>query len=397
MCSDIYITGIGVISAIGNNVEQCLQSLLAEKSGIAKSNYLETVHRDEFLLGEVKLSNDELYESLGIAVSLRKHYTRTALLGLTAAKEAIVSASIDTADGLRTALVSSTTVGGMDRTELCFGRENAGTDYIYTHPCGDSTDKIADFLHINDYRTTLSTACSSGANALMHGAKLIKHGIVDRAVVGGVDALSRFTLNGFNSLMILDKEFCRPFDESRAGLNLGEGAGFVVLESLASVQKTNKKVLCRLTGYANANDAYHQTASSPEGEGAYLAMKKSLDMSGLSLSSIDYINVHGTGTPNNDLSEGTAMKRIFGDNVPPFSSTKSFTGHTLAGSAGVEAVFSVMAIVNNVIYPNLNFTTPIADLGLTPQLRVKTNVQVNNVLSNSFGFGGNNSTVIFSK
>lgn len=163
------------------------------------------------------------------------------------------------------------------------------------------------------------------------------------------------------------------------------------------VQKHNKKVLARVSGYGNANDAFHQTASSENGDGAYLAMKKAFEVSGLKPSEIDYINVHGTATPNNDLSEGRALLRIYGDEkVPDFSSTKPFTGHTLAAAAAIEAVYSVLAIQNNVVYPNLNFEIPMEEFELQPQTSLK-NKNIEHVLSNSFGFGGNCSTLIFSK
>ncbi len=397
MHNKVYITGLGIISAIGSNKSQCLQSLLDCKSGIEKIKFLDTVHKNDFLVGEVKFSNNDLLDLLKIPKTQAKNYTRTSLLGLYAAKEAIANAGITANDELKTAIVSATTVGGMDVTESCYGKENAGTEYIKTHLCGDSTNKIADFLNIYDYRATISTACSSAANAIIHGARLLKHGVVDRVLAGGVDSLSKFTLNGFNSLMILDKEPCKPFDENRNGLNLGEGAGFIVLESSKAIEKKGDRVICKLSGYANANDAYHQTASSPTGEGAYLSMSKALEMSGLTTDDIDYINVHGTGTQNNDLSEGTAIKRIFKDKIPPFSSTKSFTGHTLAAAAAVEAVFSIMAIKEGIVYKNLNFKDTIPELNIYPELEVKKGQKINNVLSNSFGFGGNNSTLIFSK
>jgi 3-oxoacyl-[acyl-carrier-protein] synthase-1 len=215
--------------------------------------------------------------------------------------------------------------------------------------------------------------------------------------VGGADALSKFTINGFKTLMILSDDYNQPFDNNRKGLNLGEAAAFLVLESDEIVAKQNKKVLARVSGYGNANDAFHQTASSENGDGAFLAMKRAFEVSGLKPSEIDYINVHGTATPNNDLSEGRAIKRIYQDEtVPDFSSTKPFTGHTLAAAAAIEAVYSVLAIQNNVIYPNLNFKTPMEEFDLKPQTTLK-NANIEHVLSNSFGFGGNCSTLIFSK
>jgi 3-oxoacyl-(acyl-carrier-protein) synthase len=394
---NIWVTGIGVASSIGLNVEQSLDSFRKEKRGLGEISILETIHRSEFKAGEVSLTNQQLMELLEIPKSRNKHYTRTTLLGIIAAREACLNSGFSSDDGIPTALVSATTVGGMDKTEKDYTSEGSDTAFISTHPCGDSTDKIASYLGINGYRTTISTACSSGANAIIHAARLIQHGVVDRAIAGGVDALSKFTLNGFNSLMILDRDYCQPFDQNRRGLNLGEGAGYLVLESDSLAKSRSGQKLCRLSGYANTNDAYHQTASSPDGMGAFGAMSGALKLSGLEPGDIDYINVHGTGTENNDASEGTALVRVFGEDLPAFSSTKSFTGHTLGAAAGLEAVFSVMAIRNGLIPPNLGFREPMEGLNIRPEIKVNEGVNIDHVLSNSFGFGGNNSSLVFSK
>ena len=195
--------------------------------------------------------------------------------------------------------------------------------------------------------------------------------------------------------MILYDTYNTPFDNDRKGLNLGEAAAYLVLESNEVIKKSNKKVLAYVAGYGNANDAFHQTASSENGEGAYLAMKQAFEKASILPDQIDYINVHGTATPNNDLSEGRAMSRIF-NNVPKFSSTKAFTGHTLAAAAAIEAVYSVLALQKNTIFPNLNFKTPMEELNIVPETEV-VQTEINHVLSNSFGFGGNCSTLIFSK
>src|SRR5690606_29884462 len=244
--------------------------------------------------------------------------------------------------------------------------------------------------------TTISTACSSAANAIMLGARLIKSGKLDRVFVGGADCLSKFTINGFKTLMILSDTFNTPFDENRKGLNLGEAAAFLVLESDEVVKAENKKVLAYVKGYGNANDAFHQTASSDNGDGATLAMEKALKVANLKPSEIDYINAHGTATANNDLSEGRAIQRIFGERVPDFSSTKAFTGHTLAAAGAIEAVYSVLALQKNVIFPNLNFRTPMKEFNLIPITSPKKK-ELKTVLSNSLGFDGNCSTLIFSK
>lgn len=396
MSQRVYITGLGMISAIGNNVPESFLSLSQSKTGIGKINHLTTRYKDEFLAGEIKLSNEALAD---LVKDNNPALNRNSYIAMLAAKEAVINSGIDTNDGLRTGVISSTTVAGMGKTELYYKEMFEKDDHLNvldTHDCGDSTERIADYLGNVDYVTTISTACSSAANAIMLGCRMIKHGQLDRVVVGGVDALSKFTFNGFNTLMILDREWCKPFDENRKGLNLGEGAAFVVIEGENALNLRKGKALAEVVGYANANDAYHQTASSPEGYGATLAIQQALTMSGLTPSQIDYINMHGTGTPNNDLSESFATKAVFGNQVPKFSSTKAFTGHTLAAAASIEAVISVLSLQNSMIFPNLNFTTAIVETGLVPETTL-VNTPLNTILSNSFGFGGNCSSLIFKK
>jgi 3-oxoacyl-(acyl-carrier-protein) synthase len=195
--------------------------------------------------------------------------------------------------------------------------------------------------------------------------------------------------------MILDSGQCKPFDRDRAGLNLGEGAAYLVLETAASAQRRGVTPLCRLSGYGNACDAFHQTASSPDGEGAYLAMQKALAMAGMKPADIQYVNAHGTGTPNNDLSESSAIRRVFGDTVPPVSSTKSFTGHTTSASGSIEAVFCIMALQHQFLPVNLNWHTPMDD-GIVPVTDSRVKTPIVNVMSNAFGFGGNDSSIILS-
>jgi 3-oxoacyl-(acyl-carrier-protein) synthase len=400
MSKRVYVTGMGIISAIGNNLTETLSSIQSSRTGIGKINYLNTIHKDEFFVGEVKCSNEELLKITGVLD--HENYTRTALLGMIAAREALISAGIKDVKEMRTGFISATSVGGMDKGEYFYAdfiknKSKGKLRNIITHDCGDCTEKIADFLRIKDYISTISTACSSSANSIMFGARLIKNNLLDRVIVGGTDSLTKFTLNGFNTLMILDKNECKPFDENRKGLNLGEGAGYIVIESEASVNAKGKKVLGELTGYANSNDAYHQTASSPEGHGAYLAMKKTIEISGLNLEDINYINAHGTGTGNNDLSEGKAIEKIFSSRLPKISSTKAFTGHTLGACGGIEAVISLLAINHNMVMPNLNFSTQMKELSFKPVTELIKNAGVKNVLSNSLGFGGNCSSLLFSK
>lgn len=388
----VKVCGIGVVSSIGLGCGDNLQSLVSERSGIGPLTIFNTAINVP--VGEVRFSNDELKEMLGLNTGMT--VSRTSLLGAIAVKEALNDADIDKSSSI--GLISATSVGGMDLSENFYKQfmQNPGTGRlrdIAGHDCATSTDFIAGYCGIKGFRTTISTACSSAANAVMFGAGLLEKGMLDYVVVGGVDALCRFTLNGFNSLMILDKELCRPLDRDRKGLNLGEGAGYMVLTR----DNECKKVYCKLTGYANANDAFHQTASSDNGEGAFRAMSGALKMSGIAAGDIDYINLHGTGTVNNDLSELTAVKRLFGEHIPRCSSTKCFTGHTLAAAGGIEAVYSVMAIENGLRFANLRFSNCMDGAGVTPVLKTETEVYIKNVLSNSFGFGGNCSSLIFTK
>lgn len=396
--SPVYIAGAGAITAIGNTVPECLAAFAREEAGMGPITYLETIHKGIIPVAEVKLNNEELAARTGAPAQ----WSRTALLSLAAAQEALADAHIENLSSLRTGFISANTVGGMDKTEQFFSHfmddhSRGRLRDVVNHECGAVTELVANALGIKHYVTTINTACSSSANALFLAARMIKQGLLDVAVAGGTDALTRFTLNGFNTLMILDRRFCKPFDNAREGLNLGEGAGYVVLVSERVAQSLGKVPYALLSGYANANDAYHQTASSPNGEGSYLAMSGALRRSGLQPGDIDYINLHGTGTPNNDQAEGTAIRRVFGDDLPRLSSTKSFTGHTLGACGGVEAVFSVMAIQEGIIYPNLRFQTPMNELGILPETRFLKAQAVNHVLSNSFGFGGNCSSLIFSK
>lgn len=398
MSEPVFIAGTGIISAIGNNVAQCLDALENSRAGIGPMTYLDSAHKERLPVAEVKLSNDEL----ALLAGLPKTKSRTALLSLVAAREALHNAGMENLSAWRTGFISANSVGGMDKTEHFFQAfltdNNKGRlRDVVDHECGAVTELVADALGIKEHLTTISTACSSSANSIFLAARLIKNDILDVVVAGGTDSLTRFTLNGFNTLMIVDEKFCQPFDENRRGLNLGEGAGYVVLISDKVAATLKNKPVIKLSGYCNANDAYHQTASSPEGTGSFLAMSGALNKSGLQPSDIDYINLHGTGTQNNDIAEGTAIKRLFAPHYPKMSSTKAFTGHTLGASGGIEAVFSVLALKHGIVFPNLRLETPMKELPFVPERELIKNVKMKHVLSNSFGFGGNCSSLIFSK
>ena len=363
--------------------------------------FLGSAHTD-LPVGEVPYSNDQLKQMAG--VDSAEPMPRTSLLGLIAAREALQQAfgSPSSAFDFRPstfdsiAFISGTTVGGMDLTEQHWHDYAVGkaAENVRLHEAGESTRAIADHLMPFSVVATPSTACSSALNAVMLGADLLRTGQVQMALVGGAESLSKFHLNGFNTLMILDHEPCRPFDASRSGLNLGEGAGYLVLEAEDSAIARGAQILGYIGGYANACDAFHQTASSDNGEGAFLAMQGAINMAGLQPSDIDYVNAHGTATPNNDLSESAALRRLFGMRMPAVSSTKAYTGHTTSASGGIEAAICVLALQQGFIPANLRWQAA-AEGCIVPMTRtIRTSMQ--HVLCNAFGFGGNESSVVIS-
>lgn len=394
---NIVVTAEGIVSAIGNSKAEVVESLRSKRSGIGEMHYLQSKHK-ELPVGEVKMSNSDMKAMLDIPQT--EEVSRTSLMGIMAVRQIVDTLPVadkTEGDAPRILLVSGTTVGTMDITEKHFRNilDEQDLSFLKYHGCGGSTMRIADYFGCFSDVATVSTACSSAANAIVFGANLIKAGKADIVVAGGSESLSRFHLNGFNSLMILDRERCRPFDDTRAGLNLGEGAAYVVLESEEHAKKRGAEIHAYLSGYGNACDAFHQTASSDNGEGAYLAMREALEMAGLQPGNIQYVNAHGTGTPNNDQSEGMALKRVFGEQMPLVSSTKSFTGHTTSASGGIETVICLLAMKYGFVPANIGWQNPIED-GITPTLGADE-INLDNVVCNSFGFGGNDTSLVLSK
>jgi 3-oxoacyl-[acyl-carrier-protein] synthase II len=394
MYQRVFITGIGIVSAIGNGTVETLQSLHGLNTGIGKLTLFQSVHSD-IPVGEVKLGNDRLAGLLGMTYH-NMPLSRNTLLAMLASEQAASSSGWNDLQSASTGAVFATTVGGMDLNEQYYQsllRDGSHKEYIEMFDSADFTEKVATRFGIR-HITTISTACSSSANAVMFGARLIRSNRLKRVLVCGSDSLTRFTLNGFLALEILSSTGCRPFDRNRNGLTIGEGAAALVLESEDVADPSG--VICEITGYANVNEAFHATASSAEGTGAAMAMNKALEKSGLLPADISYINAHGTGTEINDLSEGIAIDRIFGKKVPPVSSTKAFTGHTLGAAGAVEAVFSALSIQHQILLPGLNFRERMPELSFQPVQKVVSH-PVHHVMSNSFGFGGSNTTLIFSK
>jgi 3-oxoacyl-(acyl-carrier-protein) synthase len=397
----VLVTGMGMITALGNSVSENLTALLEEKQALGYPEILHTRHRNDVVVGEIKMTNDSLEQKLGISTG---GFSRTTLLGIYALREALQQLSPGERKTRRIAFINATTVGGMSDVENLYfdmispAMEGAFLSYIDSLDCADCTQRIAEYFELKGFQSTISTACSSSANAIQLGARMIENGEADIAICGGTDALTRFTLNGFNALKNIDKNLTRPFDQNRNGLNLGEGAAYLILESEASAKERGAKARTAVAGYGNTNEAHHPTAPSPDGAGAHRTMLEALNVAGIDAAEIDYINAHGTATLGNDLSEGNAIQSLFGEHdYPKFSSTKAYTGHTLAASGALEAIYCCLAIEHSFVPPNLRFETPMEDIKVVPQKDLLRDVSVRYALSNSFGFGGNNVSLILKK
>jgi 3-oxoacyl-(acyl-carrier-protein) synthase len=386
---------MGLISSLGNSVPENRTALSRGKSGIGHLELFQTKYAGVLPFAEIKIETAKLKEFLNIKWS---GVTRTSLLALHACREAIVDSGLSHVDlrSRRTAIIAANTVGGMCLTDELYqdaNQKERGSPFLNSYDAGSVTMFLQDEFGLNGIGNTINTACSSSANVIMYGVRLIKNGLADRVIVGGVDSLAKFTINGFNSLHIFSPDPCVPFDNARKGLNLGEGAAFLILEKEQDVK--TKRVYAEVTGYCNANDAFHPSSLSDEGDGPVKAMNGAISQAGLKADQIDYINVHGTATENNDLVESKAMIHVF-TQVPAFNSTKSNTGHTLGAAGAIEAVYSILSLVHGELFPHLRFKDPIPETMLVPVLEF-TKKEIRNVMSNSFGFGGNCTSLVFSK
>jgi 3-oxoacyl-(acyl-carrier-protein) synthase len=387
------ITGLGIVTAAGCGVDEVWAAITSGASGLKPLSLFQSPRYGQMLVGEI---NRDLTE---LGAPLRG--SRSDKLGWLAARDALASAKINLPPiAERAGIVLGCSVGGSFDSEhfltALIKRGKMRARPTRFHECHSAVDLIANDFGLLGPSLTIATACSSGAQAIATAAELIMAGEADVMLAGGADSLSLMTWGGFNSLLLTDGAGCRPFDAARSGMTLGEGAAMLVIESEAAAQKRGAKILARLAGWGASCDAHHATAPHPEGAGALAAMQSALRRADLDAAAIDYVNAHGTGTRDNDLAEAKAMKKLFGAIVPPFSSTKRFFGHALAASGAIEAVVCVEALRRQEMPPNPGFTTPDAAMGLEPVITLRP-AALNHVMSNSFGFGGNNAALIFSR
>jgi 3-oxoacyl-(acyl-carrier-protein) synthase len=386
------ITGLGLVAAPGYGVDAIWNVIRAGTSGLKPLTLFSSPRYGQILAGEAQRDLT--------ALGAPSYGSRSDQLGWLAAREAIGSAGIDFKNcAERAGVVLGCSVGGSFESERFLtglikrGKMRARPTRF--HECVSVVDLISDEFGLLGPSTAMATACSSGALAIAMAAEMIQCGQADVMLAGGADSLSRMTWGGFHSLLLVDAAGCRPFDASRAGTSMGEGAGVLVLESEEFARRRGTKILARLSGWGASCDAHHATAPHPEGAGAASAMQAALRRAGLESSAINYVNAHGTGTRDNDLAESKALKAVFGGRVPPVSSTKRFFGHALAASGAIEAIVCVQALRHQEIPSNPGFTTLDPAIGFEPVTKLRP-TPLRHVMSNSFGFGGNNAALIFS-
>jgi 3-oxoacyl-(acyl-carrier-protein) synthase len=392
----VVVTGLGVINAAGCGVREVWDSLRSGRSGLGPLTLFESPRHGHHLVGQVRADLDLL------AGHVRG--SRSDKLAWIAAKEALAQAGLGSHSSVvaadRLGVVLGSTVAGMLGTEgvlarlLRTGPQRFGP--LRYHECASATELCAQRLGARGPTVTLSTACSSGAMAIATAAELIDTAEADVVLAGGADALCRLTLNGFGALLLLDPNGCRPFDIARAGISLGEGAAMLVLEAEQPARARGAQILAQLSGWGVSCDATHPTSPHPLGEGAALAIQQALKRSGLSPGDIDYVSAHGTGTRDNDAMEALALRRVFGETVPPFASVKRFFGHTLGASGAIKAAVSVQALLAQAMPSNFGFENIDPDIGLRPVPGFQSQ-RLKHVLSNSFGFGGNNVVLVLSE
>ena len=386
----LTISHYTVVNALGRGAMSTLGALRSGKSGLRPCNFMDAAI--DTYIGRVDGIEEE-----PVVARLREfdcRNNRLAMLGLAAdGFESAIAAARARYGAHRIGVILGTSTSGILETELAYrqrdtaGRLPAQFNYQTTHENNSVTDFVRRYLKLQGCAFTISTACSSSAKVFASASRMVASGLCDAVVVGGVDSLCMTTLYGFSSLEIVSATPCRPADAERSGISIGEAAGFALLE-----RTDGRDDAPCLLGYGESSDAYHMSSPHPEGAGARLAMMRALQRSGLDPAQIDYINLHGTATRTNDRAEDIAVSRLFGG-YTPCSSTKGWTGHTLGAAGITEAVISCLCLRENLLPASLNTVTVDPDFS-TNILLENRNQPVKRVLSNSFGFGGSNVSLI---
>ncbi len=392
----VVVSGLGLVSPFGAGLKAFWTGLSAGTCAIKAATLVETEGFRSRIAAEVPA--DAM-----AALPASRRRSRADRMALAAATEALADAGLTGRDRARAALVVGAVGGGMYEGEAWYweetrsGRPSAKIRVLRSILPFSHAEALGLRLGLDGPRETLVMACASGAASIALGADLIREGMVTAAVVGGVDALTRICFMGFNALRLLDPEPCRPFDRDRRGMSIGEAAAFLVLEDAARCHARGGGVYASLLGAGMTTDAHHVTAPHPEAEGMIRAITLALEAAGMAPGDVGYVNAHGTGTPQNDRTEALALRRVFGDGRVLVSSTKSMVGHTMAAAGSVEAVATVLALQHGLLPPTANLATPDPEIPFDCIPREARPAPVAVALSNSFGFGGQNVSLIFGR
>lgn len=388
----VAVTGLGVVSPFGVGVKPFWDGLSAGVCAIRPATLIETEGFRCRLAAEVPEP---------VPGSARR--SRADRLALAAAREALTDAALGAAERAEAALVVGAVGGGMYEAEAWYwrrARAGAGPDgwpALRSILPSSHAEVVGRVLGLGGPRETLVTACSSGAAALALAGDLVATGAAPAALAGGVDALTRICFMGFNALRLLDPEPCRPFDRDRRGMSIGEAAAFVVLEDPARARARGARTYALLVGAGSTTDAFHVTAPDPAGEGMVRAMRAALADAGLAPADIGYVNAHGTATLQNDRIEARAIREVFGEGGLLVSATKSMVGHTMAAAGALEAVATVLAVVHRLVPPTINLVAPDPDVAFDCVPGVARDADLGAAVSNAFGFGGHNVTLVFAR
>ncbi|MBR9985060.1 MAG: beta-ketoacyl-ACP synthase II [Desulfosarcina sp.] len=407
MSRRVVITGLGLVTPLGIGVDETWSALCEGRSGIGEITRFDTTDFITKIAGEVKHFNAEDF----LPKKEAKRTERFIAYAVAAARMAVENArlSIDGNNGHRVGVITGCGLGGLEMLEITArtvqekGPKRVSPFFIPMIIGNMAPGMISIHLGAKGPNISVATACAAGAHAIGDACNTILRGQADAMITGGVESVITPTcVAGFNSMKALStrnddpQKASRPFDRDRDGFVVGEGAGMLILEALEHARERGAPILAEMVGYGQSGDGYHMTSPSPDGDGMIRCMQAAIDSAGISCEAIDYINAHGTSTPLNDLYETRAIKKVFGDFAPkvPISSTKSMTGHLLGGAGGIETSFTVMALKNGIIPPtiNLEHAGDECDLDYVPKVARKADMTY--AMSNSFGFGGTNASLV---
>ncbi|MBV2167452.1 MAG: beta-ketoacyl-ACP synthase II [Bdellovibrio sp.] len=406
----VVVTGVGAVTPLGNTIEESWAAALRGQSGIAKITKFDTTGFDVTFAGEVKGFNPDLY----IEKKEQKKMDAFIHYSIAASKMAVEMAKLELTEEVKeqTGVIIGVGIGGLatiEETSIKMKERGPGRISPFFIPSvitNLAAGQVSIALGLKGPNYSVTSACASGVHSIGDAVRYIRDGATDVMLAGGAEStICGLAVGGFAAMRALStrndapEKASRPWDKDRDGFVLGEGAAVLCIESLEHAEKRGAKILCEITGYGVSSDAYHMTSPAPEGAGGYKAMEAAVRDSGLKASEIQYINAHGTSTPVGDGLESMAIKRLMGDSAKNVwvSSTKSMTGHALGAAGAIESTFCVMAIRDQIVPPTINLDNPSEDCDLDYVPHKAREGKIDNVLNNSFGFGGTNASMIFSK